>query len=34
MRTVWIRNETVDASIRAIRAVTIDHNILKTDDFQ
>ena len=34
MRTAWIRNETVDASSRVIRAGTIDYNILKTYDFQ
>jgi hypothetical protein len=34
MRTAWIRNETVDAFTRAIRAGTIDYNILKTYDFQ
>jgi len=34
MRAVWIRNETVDAFKRAIRAGTIDYNILKTYDLQ
>ena len=34
MRTAWIRNETVDAFTRAIRAGTIDYNILRTYDFQ
>ena len=34
MRTAWIRNEIVDAFRRAIRAGTIDYNILKTYDFQ
>jgi len=34
MRIVCIRNETVEPSGRAIRAGTIDYNILKTYDFQ
>ena len=34
MRTAWIRNEIVDAFRRAIRAGTIDYNILKTYDLQ
>jgi hypothetical protein len=34
MRTVWIRNETVDAFRRAIKTGTIGYNILKTYDLQ
>jgi len=34
MRTAWIRNETVNAFRRAIRARTIDCKILKTYDLQ